>query len=100
MIESIYRYKTMHKIYSIFTNTQAEKQIKIPSITVHNTKIKIPKQHYNTYKNVPTKQVTQHAEITLTKITITTKSSISYKYMKLPKRIIITMYIIIINIIA
>ena len=60
----------------------AEKQIKIPNLTVHKTKIKIPKQHYNTYKNVPTKQVTQHAEITFTKITITTKSSISYRAVK------------------
>ena len=50
MIESIYRYKTMHKIYPIFTNTHAEKQIKIPNLTVHKIKIKTPKQHYNTYK--------------------------------------------------
>jgi len=38
MIESIYRYKTMHKIYPIFTNTHAEKQIKF--LTLQYTKHK------------------------------------------------------------
>jgi len=68
----------MHKIHPIFTNMHAEKQQKFLNLKYTKTKIKFPKQHYNTYKNVLTKQVAQHKEITFTKITITINSSISY----------------------
>ena len=37
MIESIYRYKTMNKIYPIFTNTHTKKQMKIRNLAVHKT---------------------------------------------------------------
>ena len=57
MIENIYRYKTTvctHKIYAIFTNTHAENKQKLQYT---KTNIKVSEQHYNTYKNLPTKKL-------------------------------------------